>query len=86
MLEKFFPAHPILGVSSEHFSDELFAHIGDIVDSSRKIKVFFVDHDLELIDVLSVIWWSESHLIIPSEEHPVVTNTQGVHVSLIAVL
>lgn len=59
MLEKLLPTHAVLGVGPEHLSDELLAHVRDVVDGSREVEVFLVNHDLELVDVLGVIWWSE---------------------------
>lgn len=79
MLEKFLPTHTILGIGFEHLSNELFAHVGYIIDGSWEIKVFLVDHNLELVDVLGIIWGS-------SKEHPVVTDAQRIHISLIAIL
>ena len=54
MLEELLPAHSIFGVGPEHLPDELFAHVGDVVDSSREVKIFLVDHNFEFVDVFGV--------------------------------
>ena len=54
MLEELLPAHSIFGVSPEHLPDELFAHVGDVVDSSREVKIFVVDHNFEFVNIFGV--------------------------------
>lgn len=55
MLEEFLPAESFLGIGFEHASDEVFAHIGDVVDGSWEIEVFLSDHGFEFVDVLGVV-------------------------------
>ena len=54
MLEELFPAHSVFGVGPEHLPDELFAHVGDVVDGSGEIEILLVDHNFQLIDIFGV--------------------------------
>ena len=54
MLEKLLPAHSIFGVGPEHLPDELFAHVGDVVDGSGEVKILLVYHNFQLIYVFGV--------------------------------
>lgn len=59
MLEKFLPTHSFLGIGLQHLSDQILAHVGDVVDCPREVDVLLVDHHLEFIDVLGVEWRSK---------------------------
>lgn len=86
MLEEFLPAEAVFGIGPQHLFDQLFRHIRNGVDGSREVVVLLVYHYFELVDVLGVVGRTESQAIIPSEEHPVVANPEGVHICLVAVL
>lgn len=85
MLEEFFPAEPVLGIGPQHLLDQLLRHVGNGVDGAREVVVLLVYHYFQLVYVLRVVGRTESQAVVPSEEHPVVANPEGVHVCLVAV-
>jgi hypothetical protein len=61
VLEQLLPTESFLGVCFEHPSNEVFAHLRDVIDGSREVEIFLSNHCLEFVDVLGIIgrsaWW-----------------------------
>lgn len=79
VIEKLLPTHTLFGIRFKHFSYYIFTQIWNVVDGPRKFEILLRNHCFELIDIFSIIGRS-------SKKHPVITNSQRIHICLVTVL